>query len=91
MKLYKYFTALSMVATFFVDAITATSVDGSDVVVAESLLTVKEEENVVLETPHRLTDANNDVLDQKTQKSNGNEVFNASSFNPQGQLKSTSS
>jgi hypothetical protein len=67
--------------TLFVPAATTSSVDGSDIVVTESLLKEK----------HRLTNANNDVLDQKTQTSNGNEVTNASSFNPQGQLKSTSS
>jgi hypothetical protein len=63
--------------TAFVPATTSTSIHGT------------EEENGILKTSDRLTIA--DVLDQKTQISNGNEVSNASSFNPQGQPKSTSS
>jgi hypothetical protein len=65
---------------------TSTFVNGSDVFVSKSLL---EEDNGILETSHRLTQSA--VVDQKAQMCNGNEGSNASWFNPQGQLKSTSS
>jgi hypothetical protein len=76
MKFTNIVTALGINITAFVPATTSTF--STDIVTKN-----------ILETSGGLTTA--DVLDQKIQESNGNNVSNASLFNKQEQIKSTSS